>query len=101
MDEATASVDFKTDQMIQGLIRTEFADCTTLTVAHRLNTIIDSDRVLVLDDGVVSQFDAPHTLLTAEPDETKNVFRSLVEETGAASANALKATAAAHAAKSS
>ena len=97
MDEATASIDFKTDQMIQDLIRTEFADCTTLTVAHRLNTIIDSDRVLVLDDGRVSQFDSPHNLLTAELGEgaDRNIFRSLVEETGTASATALTEQAAA------
>ena len=98
MDEATASIDFKTDQMIQELIRAEFADCTTLTVAHRLNTIIDSDRVLVLDDGAVSQFGRPHDLLSAaldDGDDKKNIFRSLVEETGVASANALKEQAAA------
>ncbi|KAK3734055.1 hypothetical protein QZH41_015837, partial [Actinostola sp. cb2023] len=53
MDEATANVDYKTDQMIQKVIGLKFQDCTVLTIAHRLNTIMDYDKVLVMDEGHV------------------------------------------------
>ena len=62
-DEATSSVDQATDQTIQRIIRTEFADHTVLTIAHRLDTIIDCDRVMVMEDGAVAEFDAPGALL--------------------------------------
>jgi ABC-type multidrug transport system fused ATPase/permease subunit len=55
MDEATASVDFATDEAIQQAIRTEFKDSTLLTIAHRLSSVIDYDRLLVLSDGKVRQ----------------------------------------------
>ena len=63
MDEATANVDHKTDQLIQETIRTKFEQCTVITIAHRLNTVIDYDRVLVLENGQVVEFDYPKMLL--------------------------------------
>ena len=63
MDEATASVDNATDKLIQETIAKEFDDWTILTIAHRLNTIIDYDKILVLDQGRIEQFDSPKNLL--------------------------------------
>ena len=63
MDEATANVDFKTDRQIQQVIRHKFKDSTVLTIAHRLNTIMDYDKVLVLDGGRVVEFDEPEMLM--------------------------------------
>eukprot|EP00388_Colpodella_angusta_P001710 GDKJ01005228.1.p1 GENE.GDKJ01005228.1~~GDKJ01005228.1.p1 ORF type:complete len:184 (+),score=14.35 GDKJ01005228.1:2-553(+) len=63
MDEATDSVDFESDAMIQRVIRTEFKDVTILTIAHRLATVIDSDKILMMDHGVVAEFDHPALLL--------------------------------------
>ncbi|NWH67099.1 MRP7 protein, partial [Geococcyx californianus] len=62
IDEATASVDQKTDQLVQQTIRQRFADKTVLTIAHRLNTILDSDRVLVMQAGRVAELDTPARL---------------------------------------
>ncbi|KAJ2214245.1 ABC transporter C member 13 [Coemansia sp. RSA 487] len=63
LDEAIANVDSKTDQIMQSVIRKEFKDCTILTIAHRLGTIMDSDRILVVDDGQIVEFDIPANLL--------------------------------------
>ena len=63
MDEATANVDFKTDHLIQEVIRHKFKDSTVLTIAHRLNTIMDYDKVLVLNGGRVVEFDNPDVLI--------------------------------------
>ena len=63
MDEATANVDFKTDRLIQEVIRDKFKDSTVITIAHRLNTIMDYDKVLVLDGGRVMEFDKPDVLI--------------------------------------
>lgn len=63
LDEATAAVDLETDSLIQGTIRKEFADASVLTIAHRLNTVMDYDRIMVLDQGEVAEFDSPETLL--------------------------------------
>lgn len=76
MDEATASIDNSTDASIQTMIRENFKDATVLTIAHRLNTIMDSDRVLVLDDGYVAEYDSPQALLQ-KPD---GLFRAMVEK---------------------
>ncbi|XP_069746450.1 ATP-binding cassette sub-family C member 4 isoform X3 [Narcine bancroftii] len=69
IDEATANVDPRTDKLIQNTIREKFELCTVLTIAHRLNTIIDSDRILVLEKGRVAEYGEPYILL-----ENKNGF---------------------------
>jgi len=61
-DEATAAVDMQTDSIIQNTIREEFKSMTVLTIAHRLHTIMDYDRVLVMDNGEIVEFDSPATL---------------------------------------
>jgi len=63
LDEATAAVDLETDELIQKTIREEFADSSVITIAHRLNTIMDASRILVLENGEVKEFDTPANLL--------------------------------------
>ncbi|KAJ2855029.1 Transporter of the ATP-binding cassette (ABC) [Coemansia erecta] len=80
MDEATASVDFDTDNRIQHTIRgPEFANSTLFCIAHRLRTIIDYDRVLVLDKGKVVEFDTPANLLLKENGVFRSMYRSSEE----------------------
>lgn len=76
--EATASVDTHTDQKIQSTIRTEFAHCTVFTIAHRLDTIMDYDMVVVMEAGSVAESGSPLELLN-EPD---GLFSHLVSELG-------------------
>ncbi|KAL9890469.1 probable multidrug resistance-associated protein lethal(2)03659 [Glossina fuscipes] len=79
MDEATANVDPQTDALIQITIRNKFKHCTVLTIAHRLHTVMDSDKVLVMDAGQVMEFGTPYELLTESP---KKIFLGMVKQTG-------------------
>ncbi|KAJ2082118.1 hypothetical protein H4R24_001814 [Coemansia sp. RSA 988] len=76
LDEATAAIDNITDAIIQQTIRSEFKDCTVLTIAHRLDTVIDSDMVLVIDEGKLAEYDTPHNLLANKG----SIFIKLVKE---------------------
>uniref|UniRef100_A0A914PSQ0 ABC transporter domain-containing protein n=1 Tax=Panagrolaimus davidi TaxID=227884 RepID=A0A914PSQ0_9BILA len=78
LDEAAASVDMETDQLIQKTIKQQFADCTVLTIAHRLHTVIDSDKVMVLEAGRISEFNEPQTLLH----NPNSLFYSLAQDAG-------------------
>ncbi|XP_044271381.1 multidrug resistance-associated protein 1 isoform X1 [Tribolium madens] len=78
LDEATAAVDLETDDLIQKTIRSEFKNCTVLTIAHRLNTIMDSDRVVVLDNGMIVEFDSPSNLLKQQ----QSIFYSMCKDAG-------------------
>uniref|UniRef100_A0A4W3I7X0 Multidrug resistance-associated protein 4 n=1 Tax=Callorhinchus milii TaxID=7868 RepID=A0A4W3I7X0_CALMI len=80
IDEATANVDPRTDELIQKTIRERFEQCTVLTIAHRLNTIIDSDRILVLDAGRVTEYDEPYLLLK----NNNGQFSKMVQHLGKA-----------------
>ncbi|CAF3686749.1 unnamed protein product [Rotaria sordida] len=89
IDEATANVDNVTDELIQRAIREKFKECTVLTIAHRLRTVIDSDRILVLGNGELLEFDSPKVLLS----NSTSHFASLVEQTGVAEAEYLRTLA--------
>uniref|UniRef100_A0A0E0JIA9 ABC transporter C family member 13 n=1 Tax=Oryza punctata TaxID=4537 RepID=A0A0E0JIA9_ORYPU len=75
MDEATASVDSQTDAVIQKIIREEFSACTIISIAHRIPTVMDCDRVLVIDAGLAKEFDSPANLI-----ERPSLFGALVQE---------------------
>ncbi|KAL6604391.1 hypothetical protein LY90DRAFT_663298 [Neocallimastix californiae] len=96
MDEATASVDIETDAIIQKALRTKFNEVTVLTIAHRLNTIIDYDKILVLSKGEVLEYDTPKNLLFESNENgevvpsSKTEFSKLVDETGPVNAALLR-----------
>ena len=83
LDEATAAVDPHTDTLIQGVIRNHFQHCTVIAIAHRLNTILDFDRVLVVDKGAIVEFDSPETLVTL----AGGAFAQLAAEAGITAAD--------------
>lgn len=76
LDEATATIDHKTDELIQKLIKTQFADSTILSVAHRIDTILDYDRILVMDNGSVVDNDTPQNMLQ---NDKSLLYSTLVE----------------------
>lgn len=78
MDEATANIDSKTDKFITQLLREELIACTVITIAHRIATVIEYDRILVLDQGILAEQGSPEELLL----KTTGIFRSLVECNG-------------------
>ncbi|KAF5944081.1 hypothetical protein HYC85_018158 [Camellia sinensis] len=86
LDEATAAVDVRTDALIQKTIREEFKSCTMLIIAHRLNTIIDCDRIILLDAGRVLEYATPEELLQND----ESAFSKMVQSTGAANAQYLR-----------
>jgi ATP-binding cassette, subfamily C (CFTR/MRP), member 1 len=89
MDEATASIDEMTDHLIQDMIRYEFKNTTVITIAHRLNTIIQYDRIMVLDQGKIVEFDTPENLIKNED----SYFGLLIREGGKAFEENMKALA--------
>ena len=92
MDEATANVDARTDMLLQDAVAKNFQGATILAIAHRLDTIIDYDKVLVLGSGSVLEYGSPHDLITSG-----GAFLSMIDETGDM-ADILKARAMEHAA---
>ncbi|KAH3667094.1 hypothetical protein WICMUC_005441 [Wickerhamomyces mucosus] len=78
LDEATASIDYESDAKIQQTIRQEFANSTILTIAHRLRSIIDYDKILVMDSGEVIEFDHPFNLIS----NPKSIFYSMCKDSG-------------------
>ncbi|KAJ8958088.1 hypothetical protein NQ314_006457 [Rhamnusium bicolor] len=77
---------FNTDSLIQKTIRESFKNCTVLTIAHRLNTIMDSDKVLVMDSGQAVEFEHPHELLQ----KPYGYFTKMVKETGSVMESSLR-----------
>ncbi|XP_039166940.1 ABC transporter C family member 2-like [Eucalyptus grandis] len=86
LDEATAAVDVRTDALIQKTIHEEFNYCTMLIIAHRVNTIIDTNRILVLDAGQVAEHDTPENLMSNEA----SAFSNMVQSTSSANAQYLR-----------
>jgi len=78
LDEATAAVDLETDDLIQSTIRSEFQGCTIITIAHRLNTVLDYDRILVLKEGSIAELDTPRNLMQQD----NGIFRGMCQDAG-------------------
>ncbi|CAD8050089.1 unnamed protein product [Paramecium sonneborni] len=93
LDEATANVDMKTDDFIQETLKKKFTNCTLITIAHRLNTIADYDKVMVVSEGKVIEFDTPYNLLANSINSTSidktTEFSRLVKNTGDQNAQAI------------
>lgn len=75
LDEATSQVDFETDQIIQKTLREAFPGCTIITIAHRVNTIMDSDKILVMKDGLINEFGSPQELLADKSSTFSDIVR--------------------------
>lgn len=95
LDEATAAMDPHTENLVQETIRKVFDDRTTITIAHRLDTIIESDKVLVMEAGELMEYAPPSQLLG----NRDSMFSKLVDKTGPAAAAALRKMADEHFAK--
>ncbi|KAL7935404.1 P-loop containing nucleoside triphosphate hydrolase protein [Trichoderma chlorosporum] len=78
LDEATSAVDMETDRLIQDSIRQEFSDSTLLVIAHRLSTVVDFDRILVIKEGVTAEFGTPKELLEIE----NGIFKEMISHSG-------------------
>jgi len=89
LDEATAAMDPHTEQLVTTIIKRIFSDRTTITIAHRLDTVIEGDKIIVMEQGVLQEFAAPKTLL----DDRESMFSKLVDKSGAEAAAALRAVA--------
>ncbi|XP_043798521.1 ATP-binding cassette sub-family C member 4-like isoform X2 [Apis laboriosa] len=87
LDEATANIDNYTDELIQKTIRVKFVNCTVITIAHRINTIIDSDRIIVMDSGKIAEFGCPYELLRDNPN---GIFSQMINNTGVFMAQSLR-----------
>jgi len=94
LDEATANVDLETDNLIQTKLRENFRESTVLIIAHRLATVIDADRILVMDGGSAAEFDHPFNLLANGPEDeeitnTEGYFAKMLQATGEDTSNTL------------
>lgn len=77
LDEATAAIDLKTEQRIQKKIEEEFSECTMFIIAHRIQTVLSCDKILVLEDGKVREFDSPQNLIKQEDSEFYKIYQKL------------------------
>jgi ABC-type multidrug transport system fused ATPase/permease subunit len=93
LDEATAALDSDTDAAVQHVLKEHFSDRTIFTIAHRLDTVINSDRILVMNGGVLAEFDRPDVLL----ENPESIFYELCMNTGRGQFEVLAAKARAHA----
>ena len=74
LDEATANIDYQTDQIIQNVIRNELQDQTVVTIAHRLDTVLDYDKIMVMETGKIVEFDSPNSLLQRKDSYFSRMF---------------------------